>query len=153
MRISTLVLSLLLSATAFAAPFTTRGGEPVRVRVGTRSQVGIGLRPSRADGSWRLVVRGAQAPHAEVIDVTNGATRDKWVVELVASGSAAELVFDSSRFVAGHAYRVVLHGGEEAIVYLYAPPRGHGSSRVVFGDERAESVTEDGIAITPKSAL
>jgi hypothetical protein len=139
---------LLLGGAAIAEPLRVSSGETMRVRVDHRYQSAVGLRP-KANGAWRLGVRAAHGERAEVYDVTDGVAPNKWLVDI----SSSQLVFDSERFFAGHAYRVVVHG-DEALVYLYPPTRGR-SSRVVFADPDDDHPrgSDDSITIAPKSAL
>jgi hypothetical protein len=145
MRSLTLMMMLALAAPALAAPLAAKNGSTVHVKVEGKRERGIGLK-AQASG-WRLELRGAASGTAEIVDVTQGALGSKWMVQ-VEDGA---LVLDASRFVAGHAYRVELPKSGSALVYLY-PPAARKSHNVVFADSEAPA-SDDGIAITPKSAL
>ena len=147
---SLIILGLLVSSAAFAAPLRAKNGHTIRLALGDRRERGIALKST--EGRWRLLLRephGALA--AEVVDVTRGAEGDKWLVEVV----GGTLVFDAARFVADHAYRVELRRGPRSlgstVVYL-TPPRAAKQRALSFEavDEAAES---DEIATLPKSAL
>jgi hypothetical protein len=135
-----------LAATAHASP-NLRTGESVRLRIEGRSEIGRALRAEPQ--GWRLELAGVSA--IELADVTERTTHDKWQVVL-SDGSA---LLDTTRFHAGHAYRVTVRRGAQTdvagFVYL-APPRGRNASHVDFADRELET-NEDGIAIAPKSAL
>ncbi len=145
MRSITIALLLAVAAPALSAPLAARNGSSVNVSVAGKRERGIGLR-AQASG-WRLELRGAAAGTAEVVDVTQGALGSKWMVQ-VEDGA---LVFDAARFVAGHAYRVELKSSGSSLIYLY-PPAARKSQNVVFADSETPAA-DDGIAITPKSAL
>jgi nitrogen fixation protein len=144
MRSLALLLILSVATPALSAPLPAKNGSTINVKVEGKRERGIGLK-AQANG-WRLELRGAASGTAEVVDVTQGALGSKWMVS-VEDGA---LVFDAARFVAGHAYRVELKSGS-ALVYLY-PPTSRKSHSVVFADSEAPAA-DDGIAITPKSAL
>ena len=144
-----LILSMLmLDFVAYAAP-RARNGETVRVALtsdGGRHERAVGLR--HVPNGWRLELADAEpVASAQIHDVTSGVTPSKWVVGIERN----QLVLDESRFVAGHAYRVELPSGS-LLVYLYPPPAGARRSHVSF-DETPSDTGEDGIAITPQSAL
>lgn len=149
MRVATLILALLVSLPAAAVPLRAKNGSTMNLKVAGKHERGIGL---RTDGkAWRLEI-GALEGTAEVFDVTPNVIASKWVVPVV-NGA---LVFDATRFIGGHAYRVDLRHGGSAFVYLYPPKLGSKNSRVVFADSDAAAPhgeVGDGIAITPKSAL
>ncbi len=152
--ITTVALAAMLVGVgaAQAAPLRVRNGSSVRVALAGKREMGQGIRP-RAHG-WELQLSSA-APAgavAEVLDVTEGAAAAaKWTVE-VADGA---VFLDDERFVAGHAYRVLVrHGAESlgtALVYLY-PPAVAARHRVTFDDADATG-GDDGIAITKKPTL
>src|SRR5947208_3311175 len=103
--LSMLLLVLVTSTAAFAAPLRARNGESMRVRVDGHSERAIGLRQSATRAAWRLELGAPSGGVASVYDVTGGGVaQTKWLVPVLAGG----LTFDSSRFVAGHAYRVEL---------------------------------------------
>jgi hypothetical protein len=136
---------------AFASPLRAKNGQSVRLMLSGQREVGIGLRPLR--GAWKLDLLDAQgADSAEVVDVTAGAPASKWMMAV----EAGALVFDGRRFMADHAYRVQLRRGNlplgSALVYLY-PAKMGAKSRVSFGDDETHPDDDDGIAVTPKSAL
>lgn len=151
-----LILSLLmLDFVAYAAPRArnalrlAQGERIVYVAVtsdGGRHERAVGLR--HVPNGWRLELADAEpVGSAQIHDVTSGAVSSKWVVGIERN----QLVLDETRFVAGHAYRVELASGS-LLVYLYPPPAGARRTRVSF-DETPSDAGEDGIAITPKSAL
>lgn len=145
-----LILSLLLvDFVAHAAPPRARNGEIVRLAStadGGRHERAVALRCK--DGAWRLeLAESAPVATAQVSDVTAGVAGSKWSVAVDRSA----LVLDGVRFVAGHAYRVELPAGS-LLVYL-SPPAAVRTSRVRFEAEAAPTTTDDGIAISPKSAL
>jgi hypothetical protein len=124
---------LAAGGTAQAAPWKLKGGSPVRVVVNGTREAGVGLKAEKV--GWKVATTSTDAV-AEVVDITDGAGSAKWVVE-VRQGA---LLFDSERFIAGHAYRVTMRHGMDsvgaALVYLY-PPHQAKNSRVTFEDESA----------------
>jgi len=146
MRIPPLViLSLLIAAPAVASPLHSKNGEAINVRVAGKRARGIGLRAQSS--GWRLELGGGARASASLFDVTDGVSPTKWVVPVVDGA----LALDAERFVAGHAYRVELRGGDATIIYLY-PPKQSRASHVDLSDDESPA-SDDGIAITPKSAL
>jgi hypothetical protein len=143
---------MLLGLPALAAPLRAKNGQTVRLRLGSQHERGIGLKPGRPESGWRLVLAPTEAEAADVVDVTVGAPANKWTVAVV--GDA--LMFDASRFVPDHAYRVELRRGARALgsalVYLYPPPEKRGKQQLVFDSDEAPA-DDDGIAVMPKSAL
>ncbi len=141
---------LLLSTAAQASPtrLSAKGGESVRVQVGSQHEPGFGVRPSR-DNHWRLSFDRTDADSAEVVDVTRGALGAKWEVPM-AEGA---LRLDADRFIAGHAYRVELRRGQRtlggALVYLYAG-RPETRQQIQFNEE---DVAEREMATLPKPTL
>jgi hypothetical protein len=144
MRLVLAAVLLLAAAPAVAgAPLAVKNGSTVRVALGGKREPGVGLRP-RAEG-WRLELRAGQGV-AEVIDVTQGVARTKWLVPI----EDGALVLDATRFSPGHAYRVAL-GESSVLVYLYPPPGRKGPARLAFSDD--EPADNGGIEIAPKGAL
>jgi hypothetical protein len=136
---------------AGAAPLKTHGGSPVRVAVEGKREAGVGLKAQKS--GWKLALTASADEVADVFDVTAGANSAKWSVE-VRDGA---LFFDNERFIPGHAYRVVLHKGMDAVgstlVYLYPPPSS-ARNRVTFEDDSASAGAGDGdIAISKKPTL
>jgi hypothetical protein len=128
------LLLLALGGTAAAAPLKIKGGSPVRVAVHGKREAGIGLKAQK--GGWRVDVAAKADEVVELIDVTDGANGTRWNVD-VRDGA---LVLDNERFIAGHAYRLMVTKGMEpvgsALVYLY-PPLSSARSRVTFEDDSA----------------
>lgn len=147
-------LVVLLSSAAFASPLKIKNGSTVRVSLKGKRESGIGLRPK--NGSWRVELGGSKETAdqtIDVIDVTDGANGAKWQL----APSDGILTLDSERFVAGHAYRVTVMRGMEALssalIYLY-PPTMSGKSKVSFDDdENAGGGGSDEIAIVKKPSL
>jgi hypothetical protein len=151
MKAAWLGLTLLaFGGVAAAAPLKIRNGSSVRVAVHGKREAGVGLRAQK--GGWKLDVTATADAVADVLDVTEGFNETRWTVDVATGGG---LFFDSERFIAGHAYRVTLRKGTEAIgstlVYLY-PPTGPAKSRVTFDDDAA-SAGDDEIAISKKPTL
>jgi hypothetical protein len=143
--IGSLLFSLFVAAPAVAAPVRSKNGEAINVRVAGKHARGIGLRAQTS--GWRLELAGGARASASLFDVTDGVLPTRWVVQVV--DGALEL--DAARFVAGHAYRLELRGADSAIIYLY-PPKGARASHVELSDDE-QDLGDEGIAITPKSAL
>jgi hypothetical protein len=142
---------LALGGTAAAAPLKIKGGSPVRVAVHGKREVGIGLKAQKS--GWRLDVAATPDVVAEVVDVTDGASGSKWTVD-VRDGA---LLLDNERFIPGHAYRVTVRKGLDAVgsalVYLY-PPVSSARSRVTFEDDSAGGLGMDGeIGVMKKPTL
>jgi hypothetical protein len=136
---------------AAASPLRVRNGSSVRVAVHGKREAGVGLRAQK--GGWKLDFGASADEVADVIDVTDGANSARWTVE-VAGGA---LFFDTDRFIPGHAYRVSVRKGTEAVgsalVYLY-PPAAAAKSRVTFDDDAAKSGADgEDIAISKKQTL
>ena len=149
------MLVVASAATGHAAPLKLQGGSTVRVAVHGKREVGVGLKmPKRSDHGWRLALGAANgADVADAVDVTDGANEARWTLS-VRDGA---LFFDDDRFVAGHAYRLVVRRGLEergtALVYLY-PPAMASKSEVSFDDEGATAGgSDDEIAISKKPTL
>jgi hypothetical protein len=116
-----IVLITLVCGAAAAEPTARfRGGSTMKVVLRGQPQTSLGLRFGQ-DG-WRLAVDAAARDVADVVDITDGAAANKWVLEVVEGA----LVFDDKRFVADHAYRVTLRRGirnlVSTIVYLHPRP-------------------------------
>jgi len=138
----------LVSQAAVAGSMRAKHASSVRVAVRGHREAGFGLRGTSR--GWRLDL-GRVLTAVELVDVTDGAVPSRWVVEAVDGA----LTLDPERFLAGHAYRVELRSGESMLVYLYPPSvsaRSSRAERLVFGEE-SDDVSDDGIAISPKSAL
>lgn len=144
------VMLVLVGGTAAAPPLRIRNGSTVRVVVHGKREAGVGLRPR--SGGWRLELAAAATEIVDVVDVTEGANATKWTVDVVDGA----LILDEARFVAGHAYRVTLRHGTEALgsalVYLY-PPSVASRHKVTFDDSEAASSAGEDIAITKKPTL
>lgn len=140
----------LVGGNAAAAPLRIRNGSSVRVALHGKREVGVGVKPQ--SGGWRLELSAGADEVADVIDVTDGASEAKWTVT-VRDGA---LLLDEERFVAGHAYRVLLRRGAEPVgatlVYLY-PPAMAPRHKVSFDDaDRGPGASED-IAVVKKPTL
>jgi hypothetical protein len=149
------MLLMASAAVVNAAPLKLHGGASVRVAVHGKRESGVGLKMK--DRGWRLEVGAARDGEdvADAVDVTDGAHDARWTLE-VRDGA---LFFDEERFIAGHAYRLVVrHGGEErgtALVYLY-PPALAAKSKISFDDEAAPtggSGDDDELMISKKPTL
>ena len=145
-----LAVVAIMGGSAVAAPLKVRNGSSVRVALHGKREAGVGLRAGR--GGWRLELAASPSDVADVVDVTDGANSAKWTVD-VADGA---LMLDEERFVAGHAYRVTMRHGTEAIgstlIYLYAPAVAS-SHKVTFEDEDTAGGGSGDIAITKKPTL
>ena len=139
-----------LGGSAVAAPLKIRNGSAVRVALEGRHEAGVGLRPQA--GGWRLEVAATPGAVADVFDVTEGATALKWRVEL----EDGALFFDQETFVAGHAYRVLVRHGAEALgaalVYLYAPSVTS-RHQVTFDDADSSGDGSEGPTVAKKPTL
>jgi hypothetical protein len=146
------MVMLASASVAGAAPLALHGGSPVRVAVHGKREVGVGVKMK--ERAWRLELAAANgADVAEAVDVTDGANDARWTMAL----HDGALVFDAERFIAGHAYRVVVRRGiterGTALVYLY-PPVATGKSQVSFDDDAATAGgSDDEIAISKKPTL
>jgi hypothetical protein len=147
-------LVVLLSSAAYATPLRIKNGSTVRVALKGKREAGVGLRPK--NGAWRVELGGSKETSSdtiELIDVTDGANNTKWMLAPTAGG----LTLDSERFIAGHAYRVTVMRGMEAVasalIYLY-PPTMSGKSKVSFDDnDTAGGLGGDDIAVSKKPSL
>jgi hypothetical protein len=148
-------LVALLSSAAFATPLRIKNGSTVRVALKGKREAGVGLRPK--NGAWRVELGGSKETAAdtiELVDVTDGANNTKWT--LAAENGA--LTLDKERFIAGHAYRVTVMRGLEAVasalIYLY-PPTMAAKSKVSFDDAETNGGAglEDDIAVSKKPSL
>jgi len=144
------VVVALMGGSAVAAPLKIRNGSSVRVALHGKREAGVGLRAGR--GGWRLELAAATTDVADVVDVTDGANGARWTVD-VADGA---LMLDEERFVAGHAYRVTMRRGTEALgstlVYLYAPSVAS-RHKVTFEEEETAGGGAGDIAIVKKPTL
>lgn len=143
-------LALAVGGTASASPLKIRNGSAVRVALAGKREAGIGLRP-RA-GGWQLELAPLPGAVADVFDVTEGATAAKWTVQV----DDGVVFLDQETFIAGHAYRVIVRRGSEALgvtlVYLY-PPTVAQRHKVTFDDADASGSASDGPAIVKKPTL
>ena len=149
------MLVIASAATVNAAPLKLHGGSSVRVAVHGKREVGVGLKMGKSgEHGWRVELGAANgADAADAIDVTDGANEARWTMA-VRQGA---LFFDDDRFIAGHAYRLVVRRGVEergtALVYLY-PPVMASKSQVSFDDEGTTAGgSNDEIAISKKPTL
>ncbi|HEY2744022.1 MAG TPA: hypothetical protein VGL86_05350 [Polyangia bacterium] len=144
-----LALVAMLGGAATASPLKIRNGSSVRVALAGKREPGVGLRP-RA-GGWQLELAPSPGAVADVFDVTEGAAASKWTVQV----EDGVVFFDQETFLPGHAYRVLLRHGAEALgatlVYLY-PPTASTRHRVTFDDAEAAS-NGDELTISKKPAL
>src|SRR5438874_2571361 len=145
-----LVAVIVGGGSAVAAPLKIRNGSSVRVALHGKREAGVGLRAGH--GGWRLELTSAPTDVADLVDVTDGANGARWTVD-VTDGA---LVLDEERFVAGHAYRVTMRHGTEALgstlIYLYAPAVAS-RHKVTFEDEDTAGGSGGDIAITKKPTL
>ena len=147
-----LALVAILGGTATASPLKIRNGSTVRVALQGKREPGVGLR-SRA-GGWQLELAPLAGAVADVFDVTEGAGAAKWTVQV----EDGVIFLDAETFIAGHAYRVIVRHGAEAIgatlVYLYPPTAGT-RHKVTFDDADTASNGDgsDGPAVAKKPAL
>src|SRR5512146_723266 len=114
-----LALVAILGGTATASPLKIRNGSTVRVALAGKREAGIGLRPHAGGGQLELApLPGAVA---DVFDVTEGAAASQWTVQV----DDGVVFLDQETFIAGHAYRVLVRRGSEALgatlVYLSPP--------------------------------
>jgi len=149
-----LVVGLALVATlggvATASPLKIRNGSAVRVALEGKREPGIGLRPRT--GGWQLELASLPGAVADVFDVTEGASASKWTVQV----EDGVVFFDMETFIPGHAYRVLVRHGAEAIgttlVYLY-PPTVAARHKVTFDDSEAGGNASDEPATIKKPSL
>ena len=146
-----IALLAILGGTATASPLKIRNGSTVRVALQGKREPGVGLRP-RA-GGWQLELAPlAGTAVADLFDVTEGASAAKWTVEV----DDGVVFLDQETFIAGHAYRVIVRRGAEAVgttlVYLY-PPTASMRHKVTFDDGDTASNSGDGPAVVKKPAL
>jgi hypothetical protein len=146
---TTIALLLLMAATASAAPLRLLNGTTVRVAVHGQRERGVGL--AMKSHGWRLELSNGAAGVVEAVDVTDGAHDARWTMEL----HDRALFFDADRFIAGHAYRLVVRSGTQlrgtALIYLY-PPIVAARSRVSFADD-ATGPDNGELAISKKPSL
>jgi hypothetical protein len=144
-----LALVATLGGTATASPLKIRNGSTVRVALAGKREPGVGLKPR--NGGWQLELAPSPDAVADVFDVTEGAEASKWTIGV----EDGVIFFDQETFIPGHAYRVLVRHGAEAIgvtlVYLY-PPTVTAKHRVTFDDSETTSAG-DGIAISKKPTL
>lgn len=135
---------------ATASPLKIRNGSSVRVALAGKREAGVGLKP-RA-GGWQLELALAPGAVADVFDVTEGATASKWTVQV----DDGVVFFDQETFLPGHAYRVLVRRGAEAIgatlVYLY-PPTLAARHKVTFDDADANDASGGEPTIVKKPTL
>lgn len=145
-----LALSALLGGVATASPLKIRNGSTVRVALAGKREAGVGLRPRT--GGWQLELAPVLGAVADVFDVTEGATASKWTVQV----EDGVVFFDQETFLPGHAYRVLVRRGAEALgatlVYLY-PPTVAARHKVTFDDAEAGSASGDGPTLIKKPTL
>jgi hypothetical protein len=146
-----LALLVVTVGPAAASPLKVRNGSTVRVAVHGKREAGVGLKAQKK--GWRLELAATADEVADVLDVTDGANNTRWTVEVLDGA----LFFDSDRFIAGHAYRINLRKGTEAVgstlIYLY-PPQSSAKSRVTFDDEAVNGgANGDDIAVSKKPTL
>lgn len=146
------LLVMGVATMAGAAPLKLHNAASVHVAVHGKRENGVGLRMK--DRGWRLELGAASDEDvADAVDVTDGAHEARWTLE-VHDGT---LFFDESRFIAGHAYRLVVKRGAEergtALVYLY-PPVLASKSKVTFEDEAAlGGGSDDELLVSKKPTL
>jgi hypothetical protein len=140
------------ATTASAAPLRLHNAASVHVAVHGKRENGVGLKMK--DRGWRLELGAASDEDvADAIDVTDGAHDARW--QLAVHDGA--LFFDEDRFIAGHAYRLVVKRGVEergtALVYLYPPVLAQ-KSKVSFEDDRGNGGnSDDDLVISKKPTL
>jgi hypothetical protein len=147
-----LALVAILGGTATASPLKIRNGSTVRVALAGKREAGIGLRPHA--GGWQLELAPLPgAAVADLFDVTEGASAAKWTVQV----DDGVVFLDQETFIAGHAYRVIVRRGPEALgttlVYLYPPSMAARQHRVTFDDADAVGGASDGPVIAKKPTL
>ena len=146
-----LALVAILGGTATASPLKIRNGSTVRVALAGKREAGIGLRPHA--GGWQLELAPLPGAVADLFDVTEGASAAKWTVQV----DDGVVFLDQETFIAGHAYRVIVRRGPEALgttlVYLYPPSMAARQHRVTFDDADAVGRGSDGPVISKKPTL
>ena len=144
-----LALAAMLGGTATASPLKIRNGSTVRVALAGKREAGVGLKPRT--GGWQLEVAPSPGAVADVFDVTEGAASSKWTVQV----EDGVIFFDQETFMPGHAYRVLVRRGTEALgatlVYLY-PPTVAARHKVTFDDAEAGD-SSDGPTVMKKPTL
>jgi hypothetical protein len=144
-----LALVAMLGGVAAAAPLRIRNGSTVRVALAGKREAGVGLKPK--NGGWQLELSPLPGAVADVFDVTEGSASSKWTVQV----EDGVVFFDQETFMPGHAYRVLVRRGAEALgatlVYLY-PPTVASRHKVTFDDAEA-SGAGDGPTIMKKPTL
>lgn len=140
---------ILGAGVAVAAPLKIRNGSTVRVALAGKREAGVGLKPR--NGGWQLELSPLPGAVADVFDVTEGSAASKWTVQV----EEGVVFFDQETFMPGHAYRVLVRRGAEALgatlVYLY-PPTVAARHKVTFDDAEA-AVAGDGPTIMKKPTL
>ena len=145
-----IALAVILGGTATASPLKIRNGSTVRVALQGRREPGVGLRPRT--GGWQLELAPLTGAVADLFDVTEGASAAKWTVQV----EEGVVFLDQETFIAGHAYRVIVRRGSEAIgttlLYLY-PPTASTRHKVSFDDAETADRGGDAPATVKKPAL
>lgn len=145
LRKAVFLLGFVVAApSAHADANRIRNGSPIHLRLAGRREAAVGLRPGKS--GWRVVLRAPGAESAELSDVTPGRATSKFRVPV----TGREVILDAERFVAGHAYRLEVHGGERQLLYLY-PPLGRRVSTLVFDAE--EPTAGDDLSPSDKGSL
>jgi hypothetical protein len=146
--LAALTVMSLLAAAGLAAPLRIRNGSAVRVVLHGKRETGIGIKKKGA--AWRAELSVSGSDKAELVDITDGANQARWEV----APSDGVLVLDEERFIAGHAYRLTLKRGRDAVgsalVYLY-PPVMRDKSHVDFHDD--DTAGSDDLAVVKKPSL
>jgi hypothetical protein len=119
----------------------------MRVVLKGQRQTSLALRAG--DSGWRLGVDAQPTDVAEVVDVTDGASANKYVLDVVDGA----LVLDDKRFVADHAYRVTLRRGPKTLAstLVYLRPRSGSKQKIKF--EAADNGDGGDVPIAPKPSL
>lgn len=145
-----IALAAILGGTATASPLKIRNGSTVRVALAGKREAGVGLRPR--SGGWQLELATPPGAVADLFDVTEGATASKWTVQV----DDGVVFLDQETFIAGHAYRVIVRRGAEALgstlVYLY-PPSVASRHKVTFDDADTTGGAGDGPTLVKKPTL
>jgi hypothetical protein len=145
-----LALVAFIGGAAAASPLKIRNGSTVRVALHGKREAGVGLK--KKGNAWRVELAVGAGETVELVDVTDGTPSAKWEVQ----PTDGALVLDEERFVPGHAYRLTLKKGLDALgstlVYLY-PPTMTGKSKVTFDDEDTSGGGADDLAIVKKPSL
>jgi hypothetical protein len=146
-----IALTAMLGGAAMASPLKIRNGSTVRVALQGKREPGVGLR--MRSGGWQIELTAPAGAVADLFDVTDGTTASKWTLPVEDGG----IFLDQETFVAGHAYRVLVRRGSEALgatlVYLYAPSVATRQHKVTFDDAEAAGGAGDGPAIVKKPTL